>query len=147
MIEALTLNPQPSNKDCCVNSIKKVLIIFLAFAFSSVAYSNDEGAMKTRQEFVDWIFTDGLTDEHTCKRVAEFGKGRVSPESCKSQLPEVNAYCIAKAGKYVPNEIGLEEENLLLKHFMTCPMAKILEYRHDIIDGKIYIKWSDEPNS
>lgn len=117
-------------------------ISFLGCASNKTTSSAQEGV--SREELISSLISDGAIDEHTCKRVISFGKGKVSPEECKAKLPEANKHCLEITRKNVPENVSTEvEARLITQILMTCPMVKILNYPYSIIGGMPKIEFPE----
>jgi hypothetical protein len=117
-------------------------VSFLGCASNKATHSTQESA--SREELISSLTSDGTVDAHTCKRVASFGKGKISPEECKAKFPEANKHCLEVTRKNVPENITNEADGRLIAQIlMSCPMAKILNYPYSIIDGKPKIEFPE----
>ena len=120
----------------------------MSFAIASLGFATAAHAVSA-SEFRDQLIAetqgDKNTDDHTCRRVREFGKGKVTDERCRAQLESVNSQCRDVAREHIAGVSSQTQAENLVGILMMCPIAVILELPFKVRDGKIGVKWSDLP--
>lgn len=114
--------------------MKRTLLLILFYVLSSTLPTWGNQGFE-RDEAIKGFYTSEI-DEHTCKRVAQFGKGEVSEEQCRSKLVSVNSECKSVIRNELPEHIDEKGSVLLVQIMMTCPFSKILNYPYSVVNGK-----------
>ncbi len=114
--------------------MKRTTIIILLSALNF--FASAWGAQGFEREAAITEFYTSEIDEHTCKRVAQFGKGEITEEQCRSKLISVNLECKDVIRNEVPGYIDEKSGILLMQIMMTCPFSKILNYPYAVVNGK-----------
>jgi len=112
------------------------IAVILTFLASCGSQPTKESSNSLREVLIEEAYSDGVIDEHTCRRVQSYSEGKVSEEECKSRLPSVNEHCKNVVRENIPeNPEDIESARNVARILMTCPMATILDYPYYVIDG------------
>ena len=102
--------------------MRKYFIFILVVSFLSVSYADEN----TRDYLLNNETDMKEINVHTCRRVKELGKGKVSDDDCIERLASVNKVCLDIVKSIVPEDPSIDEVRGMMRVVMMCPVANLL---------------------
>ena len=122
----------------------KIVFLFLIVSFISwTSLVQAEVSYEEMRDEVIRIVADDGWENHTCKRVEQFGKGVVTMEECWLEVESANKECREIGIEYVPQVKNELDGEFLVKILMACPIAKVLGIGFIVENGKVYVQWNE----
>jgi len=115
-----------------------ILALLLGFLYS---YSNSDYKMEAHEEMamnqiINDIYKSDFTNQYTCDSVVLYSKGKITEKVCQDKLNQTNEHCASLAKTSVVALSTQEHAKDLVQILVTCPVAKMLGYPYEIINGK-----------